>query len=210
MDIPTQITLLNRLKNQGAAQDWERFYRIYAGPIFGLARQFGLDPNAAQDVVQETMMSLTKALLTFEYDPAKGKFRGWLWRLVRNKTQEAWRRSKKHQATSLDQTDQGSQIAQINQLQSNDVPADEMLEKAWRLQLVNSGMKLLSQTPQISKRNLDIFRAVAIEGRDANEVAVQFDTNLNNIKQIRHRMTDRLTEIVAGLQAGTIQALDTV
>jgi RNA polymerase sigma factor (sigma-70 family) len=209
MDIPTQITLLNRLKNQGAAQDWEQFYRIYAGPIFGLARQFGLDPNAAQDVVQETMMALTKALLTFDYDPAKGKFRGWLWRLVRNKTQEAWRRSKKHEATSLDQKDHGSQIAQINQLKSNDLPADEMLEKAWRLQLVHSGMKILTQTPQISKRNLDIFRAVSIEGRDPNEVAVQFETNLNNIKQIRHRMTERLTEIVTGLQAGSVPLQET-
>ena len=82
----TQVSLLNRLKFGDAEQDWERFYYAYADMIVRYARKLGLDENAAYDVLQDTMVALMSVLKRFEYDPKKGKFRSFLFTIVRRST----------------------------------------------------------------------------------------------------------------------------
>src|SRR5579862_9254910 len=85
--IPTRATLIERLKNWQDRTSWQEFFNIYWQLIYCVARRGGLTDVEAQDVVQETLMSVAKHIPTFKYDPALGSFKGWLlnmarWRII--------------------------------------------------------------------------------------------------------------------------------
>src|SRR6266498_1052034 len=85
--IPTRATLLQRLKDWQDRSSWQEFFDTYWKLIYGVARKAGLTDAEAQDVVQETLVSVAKHMPTFNYDPALGSFKAWLlnmtrWRMI--------------------------------------------------------------------------------------------------------------------------------
>jgi RNA polymerase sigma-70 factor (ECF subfamily) len=83
--IPTRESLLNRLKNWNDDKSWREFFDTYWLLIYTAAIKSGLTDPEAQEVVQETLIAVSKSMPTFTYDPAKGSFKGWLLNLT------AWR-----------------------------------------------------------------------------------------------------------------------
>jgi RNA polymerase sigma factor (sigma-70 family) len=81
--IPTRWSLLNRLKNLDDQQSWQVFFDTYWKLIYGVARKAGLSDAEAQDVVQETVISVAKKIGEFKCDPAAGAFKSWLLKLTR-------------------------------------------------------------------------------------------------------------------------------
>jgi RNA polymerase sigma-70 factor (ECF subfamily) len=81
--IPTRQSLLSRLKDWHDEQSWKAFFETYWKLIYGVARKSGLNDAEAQDVVQETVISVAKKMPDFKYDPAVGSFKGWLMQLTR-------------------------------------------------------------------------------------------------------------------------------
>ncbi len=59
------------------------FERRYAPIIVGFARNLGLTSQDVDDVLQEVMLAFFKVSPRFEYDPSKGRFRGYLKRITR-------------------------------------------------------------------------------------------------------------------------------
>ena len=85
--VRTRASLLDRLKNWSDDKSWQEFFDTYWNLIFSFARQAGLTESEAEDVVQETLISVARNIPTFHYDPAQGSFKTWLlnltgWRIV--------------------------------------------------------------------------------------------------------------------------------
>src|SRR5258708_12676834 len=80
--IPTRKSLLGRLKDWNDQESWRVFFDTYWQLIYNAAIKAGLSDAEAQDVVQETVISVLKALPNFEYDSSKGSFKHWLMRLT--------------------------------------------------------------------------------------------------------------------------------
>src|SRR3954468_4303295 len=80
--IPTRQSLLSRLKDWGDQESWTVFFDTYWKLIYHAAMKAGLTEAEAQDVVQETVISVLKSMETFRYDPEKGSFKTWLLRLT--------------------------------------------------------------------------------------------------------------------------------
>ena len=85
--IPTRASLIHRLKNWQDSTSWQDFFKVYWKLIYGVARKAGLSDDEAQDVVQETLISVAKHMPTFNYDPTIGSFKAWLlnmtrWRII--------------------------------------------------------------------------------------------------------------------------------
>jgi len=68
---------------------WERLSTLYGPVIYEWARQSGLQPPDASDVMQEVFASLMKNIGAYSPD---GSFRGWLWTVTRNKVHDFYRR----------------------------------------------------------------------------------------------------------------------
>ena len=70
-------------------QAWERLTALYGPVVYEWARQNGLQPQDASDVMQDVFASLMRSIGAYTPD---GSFRGWLWRVTRNKVLDFHRR----------------------------------------------------------------------------------------------------------------------
>ena len=76
--LPTRQTLLSRLKDWDDAESWREFFESYSKLIYGVARRSGLSDSDAQEVVQETLVTVANKIPDFKYDPNKGSFKEFL------------------------------------------------------------------------------------------------------------------------------------
>src|SRR6476646_9677099 len=83
--IPTRRSLLSRLRDLGDQESWSDFFRSYWRLIYQVSLKAGLSDAEAQEVVQETVISVAKQMPGFRYDPERGKFKGWLLQITRRR-----------------------------------------------------------------------------------------------------------------------------
>jgi len=91
--IATRRSLLSRLKNWDDRESWRRFFDTYWKLIYRVAMKSGLTEVEAQDVVQETLLSVAKRMRQFKYDPANGSFKNWLLVITRRRIADQQRKN---------------------------------------------------------------------------------------------------------------------
>src|SRR5271156_2602203 len=90
--LPTRASLLNRLKDWDDHESWREFYAIYRKLIFATAIKSGLNEAEAEDVVQETAVSVAKTIKDFKYDRSKCTFKSWLRFLTQKRIADHFRK----------------------------------------------------------------------------------------------------------------------
>lgn len=117
----TQPSLLVRIRDERDRESWSRFVELYAPAIYGFLQQQGLQDADAADLTQDVMASVAQAIKSFEYRPQRGRFRGWLFTVVKNRLRNFWRGEAKHPVAKgdtrayqhlLEQPDEGSDAAE--------------------------------------------------------------------------------------------------
>ncbi|HUQ73006.1 MAG TPA: sigma-70 family RNA polymerase sigma factor [Planctomycetaceae bacterium] len=74
----TRASLLAELHDRTDSPSWRLFVEIYEPLIQRYCRRRGLQDADARDVTQDVMLDVRRAIPTFDYDRARGRFRGWL------------------------------------------------------------------------------------------------------------------------------------
>jgi RNA polymerase sigma factor (sigma-70 family) len=80
----TSSTLLLRLRDLEDEEAWSEFLQRYTPRIYQWCRRYNLQESDASDVTQEVLGKLLRAMRSFEYNPSKGSFRGWLKTVTNN------------------------------------------------------------------------------------------------------------------------------
>ncbi len=88
----TSRLAIERVRNISDEPAWNEFCQFYWDIVIGWAIKMGCDANMAQDVFQETMICLMRALPSFKYDPSVGHFRSFLKSIVIRRVADAFRR----------------------------------------------------------------------------------------------------------------------
>ena len=103
---PSDAQLVARLA-QGERAAFGELYDRYSRPAYSLARRICVDPELAEDVVQEAFLALWK--MPSRFDPARGGFGTWLMTVVHHRAVDAVRRENTQRRRNVPLTDELSE-----------------------------------------------------------------------------------------------------
>lgn len=197
--IPTRATLIQRLKNWRDQSSWQDFFETYWHLIYGVAIKHGLSKPEAQDVVQETMMSVAKHIPSFKYNPAIGSFKAWLLNMTR------WRISDQIRKRQLLITDQEPNDETSLDDDKTDAGTDHILpdlDKIWDAEWEKN---LLEVAVTKARRHLDprqyqIFDLYTNKGWTPERVAKTLAISVNQVYLAKTRVTEVIRQEVERLQ----------
>ena len=89
MNYKTRLTLMERLKNSGDEKSWDEFNNVYRRYIYSIVKSMAVEESRIDDLIQDVLLSVWKALPGFEYNNGKGRFSSWLATITVNKVKSA-------------------------------------------------------------------------------------------------------------------------
>src|SRR4051812_49863872 len=75
---PSIFLRINQKEKRPRELAWTEFRDRYAPIIAGFARKLSVKPQDIDDIIQDVLLGFFAKSPTFVYDPAKGRFRGYL------------------------------------------------------------------------------------------------------------------------------------
>ena len=188
----TSLTLLGRA--QANDEDaWHQVVHLYGPLVEKWCRRYGLSEEDAADVFQETFKTVARHIIDFVPGRSVASFRSWLKTIVRTRTIDYLRKSKRHVDAA------GGTAAQLRISDLPDPLADECEEEteADDALVVHRAMDLIQG--EFDPRNWSAFEQVALKGRAATEVAAELDVTPQAIRQANYRIRRRLRLILEDL-----------
>lgn len=187
--VETSSTILERIVNND--QDaWQTFYSVYAAAIHGYCLVSGCSAEMAADVVQETLVSLFKALPRFEYRPEKARFRAFLRKIIDARLRDALRRQKVQQ--DLVQTQDPDDLQKRHSAPQSEL--EKIWETEWEMSIMVRAMDCVRL--RVNERTYESFVLYAIQGKPVAEVCEQLGLSVNAVYQHRNRVVAILKEEV--------------
>ena len=205
--IPTRATLIHRLKDWQDQASWQDFFDIYWKLIYGVALQGGLTHSEAEDVVQQTMISVAKHMPGFKYEPVLGSFKTWLLNQTRWRITDKLRQRLPHVAyhefpADEDHHEEATESDKKNRSFQKSLAAAPDLEKLWEAEWEKN---LLAAAIAKARRRLDpqqyqIFDCQVNKGWPVARVAKVFGMTANHVYVAKHRVADLIKEEAERLQ----------
>jgi RNA polymerase sigma-70 factor (ECF subfamily) len=197
--IPTRASLLARLKDWRDQSSWQEFFDTYWRLIYGVARRAGLDDGGAQDVVQETLLSVAKHMPTFEYNPAIGSFKGWLLKLTRWRIIDQLRKRPPLPARRPTSSDEASGTATVERLVAPESLAlDKLWQDEWEKNLLDAAIANVKR--RLDPQKYQIYDFYVNKGWPAEKVAAQFHVPVGQVHLAKHRVTELIRSEVRRLE----------
>lgn len=182
----TRSSVLKAVADTGDEAAWRRLFDLYAGFVFSIARSKGLNDADADDIVQTVFADLARNLPAFKYDREKGRFRAYLSALTR------WRINDRLRSGKRDVELKASFMEDAKALMSAD--DEDFEEREWQSAALEEALRRIK--PGVQSAHYAAFVASAVEGQDTETVARLHGISIDNLYQIRKRLTAKLREAV--------------
>ncbi len=184
----TSSSLLERARLRDHAA-WERLVGLYTPLVYRWCRNWGLQSQDAENVGQEVFLAVARKLQDFRRDRPHDTFRGWLWRIARNRFLDHVR------ATGPDRigvggSDARARIEQLELETECDAGESELAEE--HAILCQRAVQLIHG--EFSEQDWNAFNETAINDRRPADVAADQNRSVNAIYLARSRILRRLRE----------------
>ena len=186
----TRSSVLRAVADTENKAAWNRFFDLYAGFVYSVARSRGLNDADADDVVQNVFADLARNLPTFRYDRAKGRFRSYLAGLVNWRVVDKMKSAKREADLKTNYKDE------VELAGKSDAAFEE---REWQAAAMEEALRRMK--PDVRPEHYAAFVASAVEGQDTEAVMKLYGLSRDNLYQIRTRLTEKLRETVAAVLA---------
>jgi RNA polymerase sigma-70 factor (ECF subfamily) len=194
----TRRSLVERLDNWDDRKRWQEFFDTYWKLIYSAARKSGLTDSEAQEVVQETIITVAKKIGKLRYDPAVGSFKGWLLHITRWRIADQFRKRQPGQSQRTRPSD-SARTATIERLPDTDaVDLDALWEKEWQENLFTAAMTRVKK--KVDPKQFQIFDCYVRKEWPAQKVATELKVSVGQVYLIRHRISSLLKKEVRTLE----------
>jgi len=198
--LATHASLLERLKDLDDQGGWEEFYTTYRKLIFSFALKHGLTGTEAEEVVQETIVTVARNMPEFRYDPKRCSFKTWLFNLTLWRIQDQLR--KRHpEETSMHrkpgETDRTSTVERVPGPEGERLTA--LWEEEWKKDLFERALERVKS--QVAEKQFQIFDLNALQEWSAREVARSLGVSLGRVYVTKHRVAALLRKEIQRLES---------
>ena len=188
----TRGSLLLRL-GAGESRDreisWQAFHDQYAPIIRGFARNVGTPKSMIDDLVQEVMTGFFRASRRFEYDPDKGRFRGYL-KTVVIRALSAMRHQRR-----------GEQEWEEERFLERPGVVERAWGMEWTAALLERAVLEARALSRLTDQSWDAFELTARRGVPLQEAADQLGMSPDAVKKARTRVSATVREHLSRLRS---------
>ena len=194
MNAPTtSTTLLRDLARDSQNARWGEFVARYRPMMEAFMRE-RFPSLEADDVIQETLAALCRALPGYTYVPdEKGRFHNYLTGILRNKAMRILRKRKSEADKLLD-------YAENLGAQTLDASHDADADREYRRAAFEIALRRFLADETVADRTKRIFERTALNGESPEAVAVSLKMTRHAVDQAKSRATARLREMVKELE----------
>jgi len=192
--LATRNSMIERLGNWDDRVKWQEFFDTYWRLIYGVARKSGLSDAEAQDVVQETVLSVARNIS--KYDKNAGSFKSWLMQLTRWRIVDQVR--KRGPAGQRGFTD-SARTATIDRIPD---PAGRKLEELWDVEWKQSMLETALERVKrkVNAKHFQVFDCLVVKRWPVAKTANTLGVNVAQVYLIKHRIAGLLKREVAELE----------
>jgi RNA polymerase sigma-70 factor (ECF subfamily) len=180
----TRASLLLRVRDRGDSDAWEEFVALYRPLLVRYALRRGLAADEAEDVAQYCLLVMARKIDRFEYDPNRGRFRGWLRKMVNDRVASVCRDRRERLAESDD----------FKRPQEREEQPDRVWQRIWLEEHLKYCMKQVRG--HFTPKTLEAFKRFALLGQPIEEVCAALGMTANQVYISKSRVLQRLRELM--------------
>jgi RNA polymerase sigma factor (sigma-70 family) len=197
---PTRESLLERLRDLGDQAAWQQFFETYWKLIYCASRKSGLSEHEAEEVVQETIIGISRKMESFRYQPATCSFKGWLMHVTRCRIIDHRRKQQtrgKVFSPLLEDPPTGEAMPEVPDPAAS-AAFEGMWDEEWQKNLVDAAMEKVKR--MVKPEHYQIFYLHSVKNMPASAISELMGASTAKVYVVRHR--------VAALIRSEIRALE--
>jgi RNA polymerase sigma factor (sigma-70 family) len=196
--LATRRSLVDRLENWDDRERWQEFFDTYWKLIYSAARKSGLTEVEAQEVVQETVITVAKNVGKLRYDPAIGSFKGWLLNITRWRIADQFRKRLPDQQHHRASNDDRMTATMDRFPDSGPRAVDQIWEQQWKENLFDAAIARLKK--KVDPKQFQIFDCYVNKEWPAQKVAAYLRVSVGQVYLARHRISALLKKEIKALE----------
>ncbi len=192
-ELNTRATLLLRLRDRSDQDSWAEFVEIYTPLLYAYCQKREINSTETADIVQDVFRSISLAIQGFDYDPSKGRFKAWLFTVLRNAVSTHFRKASRAPMTS-------SETQLIERLEADPEHSEAHdWDRDYQVRLLHWAMEKIQ--PEFSEQAWTIFTETALKERAPQEVAEELGMQKNAVTVAKYRVMQRLRRKLESIDA---------
>jgi len=191
----TRVSLLLRIREDGAdnrSEAWIEFVERYGRLIHDWCLNRRLQPVDAEDVTQDVLVRLARALKTFKYNPEL-TFRGWLRRVTENALADFFREKRRGPVT--EQLEAAWETLKDVAAQDDLV---QRLEQTFDLELFEKAAATVRK--RVEERRWQAWHLTAVENQPAGDVSRKLEMKVPTVYSSRYQVQKLISEELQQLE----------
>ena len=185
--LPTRWSLIERIKNPQDHESWNLFAQRYSGLIRGVSLRTGLTETEADEVVQNTLLSVHQKIDNFKADPQVGSFKGWLLRLTQWRIADQFRKRSQHPSLTRDpQSEDASRTSTAEKVPDSRCEFEALWETEWKQNLLELALQQVKA--EVDPEQFQIFDFSALRHWPVARVARVMQVSAARVYVARHRV----------------------